>query len=103
MALVTTYVKYNGEDLTFGGTQAAPFVSQANEYVQVGGGTWVILKKINLTGTLVGCGQAQLVEKINQLRSFFNEDFHTLQIEDVEDIPCIKVLSLDFGGVAIPF
>ena len=97
MAATSTYVKYNGKDLAFGGEQAAPFVSQANEYVQVGGGTWVILKKINLTGTLVACSQAELIDLINQVRDIFNEDFHDLDIQGVEKVPCIKVLGLDFG------
>ena len=97
MKKATTYVKYNGKDLTFGGVQTAPFVSQTNEYVQVGGGVWVILKKITLTGTLTGCGQSELIGLVNQVRAIFEEDFHTLAIKGVDSIPCIKVVELDFG------
>jgi hypothetical protein len=97
MALAETKVTYGGFDLSFAGTQAAPFVSQENEYIQVGGATWVKLKLLTLTGTLTGCGQGALWALMQQVSGAFAEDFKTLSISGSQfSIPCCKLRSIDF-------
>jgi hypothetical protein len=90
-----TSVTYKDFDLTFGGTQAAPFISEDDQYIQVGGETWVKLKSINLQGTLQACGKSDLWTLMQEVRAGFNSDFGSLSADEY-NVDCVKVISIEF-------
>lgn len=92
---MSTTVTYKGFDLTFGGEQAAPFISLENDYIQVGGETWVKLQVVTLNGTLTACGKPALWDLIQSVKDGFNSDFGSLSTDGLT-IDCAKLRSIDF-------
>ena len=75
-----------------------PFLTKQVEYLEplVGGGEgrWCRRESINLKGEITACGSSTLKEKRETILAAFNEDFHTLEIEGMENIELIRVMDV---------
>jgi len=78
-----------------------PFVSKKVEYLQPdvagGEGRWCRKESITLKGEIEGCEGESLEDKRDTIIDAFSEDFHTLEIDGLENIPLIRVLSVEIG------
>ena len=96
MAAQPTDVKYNSYSF-LDKTGFVPFVSLSNDYVQVGGGTWVIKHNINLMGTLANCDRGELIRQQNEMVEALSVDFKRLDISGFDPFTVPKIISIDFN------
>tara|TARA_Y100000590_G_scaffold76739_1_gene84943 strand:- start:11137 stop:12879 length:1743 start_codon:yes stop_codon:yes gene_type:complete len=80
-----------------------PFVSKTVEYlspdVAGGEGRWCRKESITLRGQITECDNSGLTleDKREAIINAFSEDFHTLEIEGLENIELVRVMSVDVG------
>ena len=83
-----------------------PFVTKQVEYVQPetsgGKGRWCRRESITLNGQINDCDEGTIDTKRNNILAAFDEDFHTLEIEGLTNIPLIRVMSVDIGPQEAP-
>ena len=103
-----TTITYNSITFSNAGTwpdeppeYPVPFLTKQVEYLEpLGGGNegrWCRRESINLKGEITACGDSTIKEKREVILDAFNEDFHTLEIEGLEDIPLIRVMGVTVG------
>ena len=80
-----------------------PFISKTVEYISPdvsgGEGRWCRKENVTLRGQITECDNSGLTleDKRSAIIEAFGEDFHTLEIEGLENIELVRVMSVEVG------